>query len=271
MTATLLPPDLAVLQATPGALPLDGATEIAGVAVPVGHRFVIEDSDREVWVTDGELESSHAQEVMSQLQVAFPTSGLWPMLTDGGAIQGIGPVPVGEDVGWAYDPAGPVPDAEPLLHDLWTAASPHATTILPRTWSGLVTPAQPGDAEQVSPLGHPAVWSHRFGRLVLVPVSRPADVVLTLGPSAYNSRPSPEQLTAVLRSWEDRYGALPLQYSFKTLLVGIRRPPRTEAEVQAALVELFSVCPGLYDDPTLSDADVFDNLSGSREWALWWD
>lgn len=73
---------------------------------------------------------------------------------------------------------------------------------------------------------------------MLVPAARPADVFGTLGPGAFNSRPGHSELTAILRSWEDRYGALPLRFAMDRIDLAVRRPPRTLAEARAAVIEI---------------------------------
>jgi hypothetical protein len=70
------------------------------------------------------------------------------------------------------------------------------------------------------------------GRIGLVPAQRPADVLAGLGwQGAVNSRLTAD-ITAVLRSWEDRFGTRLLEVGAAGIRLLISRPPRT---LEAAL------------------------------------
>ncbi|MDO5629636.1 MAG: DUF4253 domain-containing protein [Mobilicoccus sp.] len=106
---------------------------------------------------------------------------------------------------------------------------------------------------------------------MLVPTSRPADALLTLGPDGFDSRPDVATLTAVLRSWEERFGALPLWYSADTLDIALRRPPSTRAEALAFATEISVICPDALINTDLTDPEGIDELVGLTLWQMWWD
>lgn len=120
----------------------------------------------------------------------------------------------------------------------------------------------------MDPVGGPLSWNEP-GHLVLVPAARPADALWALGPSEYNDRPGPSVSVAVLRSWEDRYGAVPLRFSHDCLTVGLRRPPRTYDEGRAAVIEMLAFCSDAFDTSDLEE--TFGSMIGERLWDFWWD
>jgi uncharacterized protein DUF4253 len=66
-------------------------------------------------------------------------------------------------------------------------------------------------------------------RLGLIPASRPADVLALTGFGGMTNRfGTPAEFTAVLRSWEERFGAVVLEVGFDHVRVLVKRPPRTQ-------------------------------------------
>ena len=92
----------------------------------------------------------------------------------------------------------------------------------------------PAIASELDPeLMRRAVYQYtRDARIGLVPAQRPADVLARLGwQGAVNSRETAD-ITAVLRSWEDRFGARLLEVGFADIRLLVSRPPRA---LEAAL------------------------------------
>ena len=67
----------------------------------------------------------------------------------------------------------------------------------------------------------------RPARLGLVPASRPADVLSLTGFVGLTNRGTPAEFTAVLRGWEERFGAVLYEVGFADVRVLVTRPPRT--------------------------------------------
>ncbi|WP_222849185.1 DUF4253 domain-containing protein [Trebonia kvetii] len=81
----------------------------------------------------------------------------------------------------------------------------------------------------------------RFGpaRIGPVPASRPADVLALVGyEGSVNGYDTPELLSAALRSWEDRFGAVLVEVGFAHIRLLARRPPRTRPDAQGVATEL---------------------------------
>jgi hypothetical protein len=93
------------------------------------------------------------------------------------------------------------------------------------------------EAELTRALG----WFDR-ARIGLVAVSRPADVLALVGYNGtVNRYGTPEQMSAALRSWEDRFGAVLVEVGFAHLRMLARGPPRTVADAQAVAAELWAM------------------------------
>jgi hypothetical protein len=107
--------------------------------------------------------------------------------------------------------------------------------------------------------------------LLLVPVTRPADVLLALAwGGAWNYDLDGGQLSAVLRTWEERYATIPVGIGVNSLALAVRRPPTGELAMRVA-AEQFALCPDSVDQGVLSIRALAASISGAPVWSLWWD
>jgi len=112
-------------------------------------------------------------------------------------------------------------------------------------------------------------------RLGLVAASRPADVLPLIGwIGASNHLPTPLPIAAVLRSWEDRFGARLLEVGFAEVRLLVERPPRTYQAAQRLAAEQFAFC----DECTLRGqvgltevGEITAGLVNTPIWGFWWD
>jgi hypothetical protein len=112
-------------------------------------------------------------------------------------------------------------------------------------------------------------------RLGLVAASRPADVLPLIGwIGVSNHRPTPLPIAAVLRSWEDRFGAKLLEVGFADIRLLAERPPRTHQAAQRLAAEQFAFC----DECTLRGqvgltavGEITAGLVNTPIWGFWWD
>jgi hypothetical protein len=117
--------------------------------------------------------------------------------------------------------------------------------------------------------------SLRPARLGLVPASRPADVLPLIGWSGF--APGTDgtlSLAAVLRSWEDRFGARLLDVGFAEIRLLVERPPRTHDAAQDLAAEQFAFCNEctLAGKVGLSDVQsITAGLVNTPIWGFWWD
>lgn len=120
-----------------------------------------------------------------------------------------------------------------------------------------------------------ALRSFRASRIALVPADRPADVLPVLGwcpgswESVFYAVDTPVAMAAVLRSWEERFGARVFAMSYDRAHLLVERPP---GDLDAALpvaAEHWLFC----DDPAGRQAvrTTAANLIGNPIWYFWWD
>jgi len=111
-------------------------------------------------------------------------------------------------------------------------------------------------------------------RLALVPARRSADVPTAIGwTGPVNHESDTARLSAVLRSWEDRFGIRVVALGFDHLLVSVAAPPTTMAEAEAVAAEHFAFCPDTIwqgRDTTLR-AYAENQLLDQPAWHFWWD
>ena len=206
-----------------GALPADGTPTIAGVKLPRGSRC------SRHWATDKPV--ADAFSLARKLAAAFPHTGLWPVLWS-----------------WQEDPdryVGSEPDrvakldrldGSEILRKLWTSAPPNPgasepfDTKFPGLAQGSAGAGTGRDAR--NPFGaltrypeDPAIRTLPF--LLLVPVNRPADVPARLG-TFLTEYSTGAEISAVLRSWEERFGAVVVELTPSTITLIVGAPPADE-------------------------------------------
>jgi len=286
------PPDLPPYEPPP--LPEDGPLTIAGISLPTGHRLQ-GDPDMQmrgvqmvqapvVWATDAVVRD--AGRLLAALREPAATMKLVPVLLAG----------MSGDQGRPWDSHEFAP-TDPRRIDSFDAASElaHAWTSnradsdeeqddgqpLGGEFPGLATPplaAPPGGflrlfSKPSDPADDSDVLSKvTDGRLALVASSRPADVITTLGwIGAVNVHNDPALLSAVLRSWEDRWVARVGEIGFDTLALTVGNPPTDDKTALALAAEHFAFCP----DNVWQGAGTLEayaqSLVRNRRWDFWWD
>jgi hypothetical protein len=228
-----------------------------------------------LWVTDEPVDDAGAR--WASLRRDFGSTGLWPLVL--GSLDGDPTRP------WLAGEFGSVPATDPSEVDVaatlarwWEDALPDEDEE-PEAMEAIAPfdPAFPGLAPASDgPVEKGAVERVALGlgpgRLGLVPVTRPADVFAVLGwEGPMNVFSDMGLLSAVARSWEDRFGAVPVGLGFAEAVFGVPRPPA--AVVQATLVaaEHFAVCPDVVYQGDESIGAYARRLLGAPAWSLWWD
>ncbi|MFJ6479553.1 MULTISPECIES: DUF4253 domain-containing protein [unclassified Streptomyces] len=269
----------------PTALLTDPTGETAVLGLPPGS-LVTETHDgpwREplLWVADG----TAVPGAWARYRSVRDAVGLQPVLLqdEPGSEEWWG----GElDPGMMSDPGDH--QVEDVLQTLWESAVSETEenedeedageTIAPFTghWPGLAsvggTPVDPeataGDVADalIGP------WL-KSPRLALVPVGRPADLPAAIGWSGpVNHVTDVARLCAVLRSWEDRFGARVVALSSARLDLSVAAPPQSLDEALAVAAEHFAFCPDTiwqgYESIRLYAEQA---LLGNPHWTFWWD
>ncbi|MFE7276185.1 DUF4253 domain-containing protein [Streptomyces sp. NPDC057623] len=221
-----------------------------------------------LWLADGPA----APGDWAVLRRTAPAVGLLPVVLDVGAGHG------GPEL-WELMPGEmSYPgdhDAEEVLEEFWDECAEEDAD-----WPGLA--AEGADAAQdPESVASDVVDSLLDGRgplkdprLALVPARRSADVPTSIGwMGPANHENDTGRLSAVLRSWEDRFGIRTVALGFDTLLVSVAAPPTTLAEAEDLAAEHFAFCPDNIwqgSDSTLG-AYAEHQLLNQPAWHFWWD
>ncbi len=124
-----------------------------------------------------------------------------------------------------------------------------------------------------------AIRNTPAARIGLVVASRAADVPAVIGwPGAINhfiGDEGPVVLSAMMRSWEDRFGARLFRLGFDTMDFLVDRPPSSAASAQAVAAEHFAFAGvdglGSQSIHTPSLRSLADLIVGNPTWHFWWD
>jgi hypothetical protein len=273
-------------------LPQDGAATVGPVDLPTGSRRYTDDDDQlAAWVTVEPM----------------PDAGLaWLALSDAQAETGLVPVLLQADRPEQREPGqhelfGFYHRADPALLDEMSASD-----VLTAEWEAGLRFADSRSAGDRAPYGDTfpglapaervslppdelrrAVAAMPAAHLGLVSAGRSADVPAVVGWSVFGTDfDSPDPLSldfylpgarslkigAVLRSWEERFGARLLRIGADAILqVLAERPPRT---LEAA-TRLAAECYAFADEVDHHGADTIAaiamRLVGAPIWTFWWD
>jgi hypothetical protein len=264
-----------------GRLPADGELRLGGVTLPAGRQVDAAFSSGPVaWITDEPV--TGAGRIWRELSAMAAETGLQPVLhASPGWIPGYDP---SEDF---LEPAEIAAidhmDASDILEELWNGKTrsdddPRYAALkkhdpFPRQFPGLASPTEEhlDEAEVLRVLA-----SVPAAHLTLIPAGRPADVLPAAGWFATDAWDSALPIAAVLRSWEERFGARLLQIGPSAeirLLVG--RPPRTMAAAQAIAAEHWAFCGAwvdqVHDIELTTLADMVPRVLNGAVWGFWWD
>lgn len=280
-------------------LPADGEPLVGSVRLPAGARVPAYGTDELVaWVT---LEPvPDAGRIWLALSGATAQTGLQPLLW----------------VGRANDPDYRPGDDFLEPHDVTGLDDMDAAALLARGWGGrtldgdleeaaawaaqygiehLSWDDDPDTARLYAPYGEtfpglaPATSGHLPAaeitravdlmgpaHLCLVQARRPADVLPLIGWQPTDAFETALPVAAVLRSWEDRFGARLLRIGPSAeLRLLVERPPRTTEQATAIAAEHLALS-GTWIDPDnghalTSISDIAPRLVNNPLWGFWWD
>lgn len=236
----------------PGALEDVNDGQVGGVDIGDGQIVGIPDGEVSIWIADSVTENDQD---WSALVDAYPETGLWPI-----QLEFLIDASTGRP--WSTGEVGP---SEPV-------STADVTDIL-TSWSsdGPVLDLADGvPGEATVPIGSASLQMGEAS-LALIPVSHPGDVVAALGWwGAVNYDQVPGDMSAVLLSWEDRFGAFVTRLGFDSMYISVTRPPGDNETARALAVEHFAWCPALSEFDIPLDGYATE-LVGATEWYCWWD
>lgn len=220
-----------------GALPRDGKPTVAGVELPRGRRQP--SPAAAYWASDAVVDD--AVELASRFAAAFADTGLWPLLWS-----------------WPEDPAAyfhghgdadaiAAANAEELMRAAWESwpPNPEATAPFGHAFPGLAAAGAPptGSSDPFGILARDVRAPSGPGRrLLLVPCNRPADVLTVLG--LVTTRFEVAEVSAMMRSWEERFDAVPAEVEHPALVtLAVGSPPSGLEQARLLAAELMAAAP----------------------------
>ena len=139
----------------------------------------------------------------------------------------------------------------------------------------------PGLCPAIAPQGDPEHFADQYAehlkddgaRLGLVAVERGSDALWVTGWSGpVNYENDSGVIAAVIRSWEDRFGARVVGMGFATLELSVAAPPTSMEQALRVAAEHFALCP---DSVWQSCHDNLEKYAASilnqNGWSFWWD
>jgi hypothetical protein len=228
-----------------------------------------------LWITNDSVRNPGL--LWGRLAAAFPTTGLWPLVLDSLSGADSRPWLDGE-----LDPTGSSRpdghDVEQLLAAWWDSVVPsdeeddealQALAPFGRAFPGL---APASAALPVATNAADEAARALSGRIGLVSVTRPADALTVLGwMGPVNHYGDMGMLSAVLRSWEDRFGATLVGVGFDIITLGVERPPSSTDLALAVAAEHFASCSDNVYQGAGSIEAYAQELASQHAWSFWWD
>ncbi|WP_307826495.1 DUF4253 domain-containing protein [Streptomyces pactum] len=261
----------------------------AGLPLPPGRMITSNEGDggqRPLWLSDG----PPATGLWSRLRAEHATSGLWPLLLcplDPHDTQfrpwGCGEIhpedmssPADHDprallARWWRDHTVTDEDDDPLSAEERLAV----TAPFGRTWPGPAPACTPVDDPDAMAEQYARVFLDRYphARLGLVTAPRGADALAAAGwtgPANYDSDTA--TFSAVVRDWEDRFGARVVGVGFATLHLSVAAPPNGLDDALGVAAEHFAFCPdNVWQGAHRDLASYAEHLIGLNCWDFWWD
>jgi Domain of unknown function (DUF4253) len=267
-------------------IPADGPVRLGSVQLPAGKRLAAwDDPTPLLWGTCEPV--GDAPRVWQVLSDLAPDTGLMPILL--ASMRGHETRPWDEGELYLRCDLAAVDqlNAATVLAQCWAskAPSPREFEREPEFFAHWFPPfgvgfpgLAPGQDQALTKaeLERALSW---FGpaRIGLVPAFRPADVLALVGfNGTANGYGTPELLSAVLRSWEDRFGAVLIEVGFAHIRMLVRRPPRILPDARAVAAELRIMCDEFWpiNRPGIAVCDVRGIAAHTLDipiWSMWWD
>lgn len=267
-------------------LPASGELHLGGVHLPPGRQVgsLYGPDEPVAWITDASVPNPGP--VWLALSEMTDELGLQPVLIPSFDYPGMRPLPRQWEEYFRdlfLDPRDPAEidyvDASEILRDLWGEGATSWILLeerqpFAREFPGLA-PRSEQKLSSAEIMG--ALASLPAAPVGLVVADRPADVLTVTGwvTTAFdNSLP----LSAVLRSWEDRFGARLLQAGPSAeIRLLVERPPRTPTEALQVAAEHWAFCDGWIDERHGERSDLTNIqeiaplVINNPIWGFWWD
>lgn len=231
------------------------------------------------WLSDAPASA----DLWRRLRAAHAASGLWPLLLVPGTFGN-------PDVPWTAGDVIPESvaeidrcDAAEFMRaewDEWAAEEEGEEDIgydfedlepFGRTCPGLAAPGASAHAPDDVADWCAGEFDDGKARIGLVAAARSADTLAIIGWQGPINHHPPSPLSAMLRSWEDRFGVRVVRVGFDTLDVSVAAPPVTEEHALHVAAEHFAFCPDNIQQGPDSLREYAKAIQGVNSWSFWWD
>jgi hypothetical protein len=140
-------------------------------------------------------------------------------------------------------------------------------------WPGLAPPGVPcGDPGTAAALLAESLGSARPRLLGLVPATRGADTLTLCGwTGPCNHTNETEEISVVVRSWEERFGVRVVTVGYSRLELSVAAPPTTLEHARQVAAEHEAFSPDTIWQGCGDFEDYAEALIGSGHWSFWWD
>jgi hypothetical protein len=112
-------------------------------------------------------------------------------------------------------------------------------------------------------------FTTRFiAHIALVRAERAADIPALAG---WETEAPALELSALLRTWEERFGARVIGFEGSSVFVSVASPPLSAAHATHVALEHVLTGASNLNDGTFPFPDYAEALRGERLWSFWWD
>jgi Domain of unknown function (DUF4253) len=259
---------------TMGSLPEEGELRLGSITLPAGKR-IHAGWVPVAWVTHQAV--SDAGKVWAALSDTHPDTGLVPFMLSGLHGEPTRPWDT-EEFSDPIDPAAlDYMDAADVLAEMWRGRIPSDEED-DEEWRAMRAPftrkfpgLAPAEEAPLSPQRlDQTLGSLPAARIGLVPATRPADVLPLIGWTP-SDQSDALPVAAVVRSWEDRFGARLLNIGFAEISLLIDRPPRSVEHAQRIAAEQFVFCDERHHARLDDIPGITASLMETPIWTFWWD
>ncbi|MFJ9432060.1 DUF4253 domain-containing protein [Streptomyces sp. NPDC101490] len=240
-----------------------------------------------LWLSDGPASPG----LWARARAEHARTGLWPLLMDSrnpgdgefrpwasgelspGRMTSPGEHdPAGLLAGWWRDHTVVDEDDDPLPPDGRAAV----TAPFGQRWPGLAPALPPGPDPDVEAAEYAEFFAslRPHVRLGLVPAACGADALTVVGwEGPVNQDDDTAKFSAVLRTWERRFGARVVAVGFDTLHLSVATPPERPEDALLVAAEHFAFCPdNIWQGARpCALASYAERLVGACTWQFWWD
>jgi len=244
---------------------LDDLLDDLSASLPEGDRVYVDDEPT-FWISDDPAPTG----LWAELRELHTSTGLWPVL-------------VSEDEPWWTRVAVPEDPRYIDQHD--------PTEFMAEVWRKWVDQAN-GNVDLLAPFGehcpgltasgskardpeavadwHASMIEPENPFLALVPVDRGADAITAMGWEGAHGHAETVPLSAMIRTWEERFGARLVRVGRNSLTLSIAGPPVVEEHALHVAAEHWAFCPDNLERGAGALIDYGKQIQEQITWTFTW-